>query len=219
MLRAGNLLTVLILVSGASVAAAQSVGRVSSAPLNLSSVSDSYSRTSRPAPADQVEGVVRASYYQSPAPRTAAPADRVASTRGSTYSSSGAIPIGSLPPARSVPMYYPTSYSTSAYAPQGGYPIYGSNVGTGYAPGAANRAPTLIPTAYQQGCGPTGVPTYPISAGPAPYSAPQTAPGARPFVPIARMPNQVYISRGLIGQPVVYVPGQPLRNGLRYILP
>ncbi len=208
MLRAGNLLTVLILLSSASVVTAQSVGRVSSAPLNLSSVSDSYSRTSRPAPADQIDGVVRASYYQSPAPRTAAPADRVASTRGSTYSSSGAIPIGSLPPARSVPMYYPTSYSTAAYAPQGGY-----------APGAANRAPTLIPTAYQQGCGPTGVPTYPISAGPAPYAAPQTAPGARPFVPIARMPNQVYISRGLIGQPVVYVPGQPLRNGLRYILP
>ena len=45
------------------------------------------------------------------------------------------------------------------------------------------------------------------------------AAGARPFVPLTSMPNQVYISRGLIGQPVVYVPGQPIRNGLRYILP
>lgn len=218
MLRAGKLLTVAILVAGASVASAQSVGRVSSAPLNLSAASDGYSRTSRPAPADQIDGVVRASYYQSTPARSVAPAARVASNRGADFNSNGAIPIGSLPPARNVPIYYPTSYSTPTYATQG-YPIYGNNVSTGYAPGAANRAPTLIPTAYQQGCGPTGVPTYPISAAPAPYAAPQTAPGARPFVPIARMPNQVYISRGLIGQPVVYVPGQPIRNGLRYILP
>lgn len=212
-----------LLCLGASVASAQSVGRLSPAPLNFNS-SDSMSRISRPAPAELIDGnrvdgdVVRASYYQAGSARSNGPAPtngaRIASTRGAA-STSGAIPIHSLPPATSTPIYYPTSYRT-----QGGYnPVY-AGAASGYPRGAANFSPSLIPTsAYQQNCGPTGAPTYPISAGPAPYAAPQQAPGARPFVPIAQMPNQVYISRGLIGQPVVYVPGQPIRNGLRYLLP
>jgi hypothetical protein len=221
----------IVLFSSASLASAQSVGRVSSTPLNFNGSSESMSRISRPAPADLIEsdlidkGVVRASYYQAGSGRPSGPAPvntpRVASTRG-VSSSSGAVPIGSLPPATSVPVYYPTSFKTQSYtAPQGNgyYPIYGSTAGN-YSRGAANYNPTLIPTAaYQQNCGPTGAPTYPIGGAQVPYAAPQQAPGARPFVPIARMPDQVYISRGLIGQPVVYVPGQPLRNGLRYILP
>lgn len=216
----------IVLISSASLASAQSVGRVSSTPLNFNGSSESMSRISRPAPADLIESdVARASYYQAASGRPSAPAPvnntRVASTRGAG-SSTGAIPIGSLPPATSVPVYYPTSFKTQSYAATQGngyYPIYGSTAGN-YPRGAANYNPSLIPTAaYQQNCGPTGAPTYPIGGAPVPYAAPQQAPGARPFVPIAKMPNQVYISRGLIGQPVVYVPGQPLRNGLRYILP
>jgi hypothetical protein len=222
MSRSWKLLSLILVLSSASVASAQSVGRVSSAPLNFSASSDNMSRPSRPAPADPIEGVVRASYYQAPATRSAAPVDtRIASNRGVSRGSSGGVPIQSLPPASNVPIYYPTSYTTrSSATPQGGYyPIYGSNVGS-YPSGAANQRPTLIPTAaYQQNCGPVGAPTYPISAAPTPYAAPQQAPGARPFLPIASMPNQVYVSRGILGQPVVYVPGQPLRNGLRYILP
>lgn len=212
-------LSLVIVVSGASMAAAQSVGRVSSAPLNFSPSSENMPRASRPAPADPVGSVVQASYYQAGSGRPAPADTRVASTRGVSSGTSGAIPIQSLPPATSVPIYYPTSYRTQAYTQGGGYPTYGSNVGS-YPRGAANYSPTLIPTAaYQQNCGPVGAPTVPISAAPVPYAAPQQAPGARPFVPITRMPDQVYISRGLLGQPVVYVPGQPLRNGLRYILP
>jgi hypothetical protein len=191
MLRAAKILSLLVVLASAPSVIAQSVGRISSAPLNFAPVSDSYSRTSRPAPAAQIDGVVRASYYQNSPSRGPAPSERVASNRGANYSSSGAIPIQSLPPAQRVPLYYPMSYSTQTRS-------YGA----------------------QPGCGPMGVPTYPISAAPTPYAAPpQAAPGARPFLPLARMPNQVYVSRGLIGQPIVYVPGQPLRNGLRYILP
>ena len=41
----------------------------------------------------------------------------------------------------------------------------------------------------------------------------------RPVVTLWRMPRDTYVSRGILGQPTVYVPGQPLRNFLRYISP
>jgi len=41
----------------------------------------------------------------------------------------------------------------------------------------------------------------------------------RPVLPIVPMNNNSYVGRGLLGQPKVYTEGQPIRNGLRYILP
>ncbi len=52
---------------------------------------------------------------------------------------------------------------------------------------------------------PIGQPTAP------PYNAYQ------PMIPLAPMPKQYYFGRGSLGQPKVYVPGQPIRNFLRYI--
>jgi hypothetical protein len=41
----------------------------------------------------------------------------------------------------------------------------------------------------------------------------------RPIVPpVAPAPGYV-VGRGLIGQPKLYVPGQPVRNVLRYLTP
>lgn len=58
----------------------------------------------------------------------------------------------------------------------------------------------------------------PAYAAPSPYAvAPRV--GYRPLLPIARPPASYYVGRGLLGQPKVYVPGQPLRNALRYLSP
>ncbi len=41
----------------------------------------------------------------------------------------------------------------------------------------------------------------------------------RPLVPVVPMPPQYYLGQGLLGQPKLYVPDQPLRNFLRYLTP
>jgi len=40
-----------------------------------------------------------------------------------------------------------------------------------------------------------------------------------PVLPIATVPAGATIGRGVLGQPTVYVPGQPVRNVLRYFSP
>lgn len=41
----------------------------------------------------------------------------------------------------------------------------------------------------------------------------------RPVIDVAPMPPAVYTGRGLLGQPKLYVPGQPVRNFFRYLSP
>jgi len=41
----------------------------------------------------------------------------------------------------------------------------------------------------------------------------------RPLVPVVPMPAQYYVGQGLLGQPKLYVPAQPVRNFLRYLSP
>jgi hypothetical protein len=52
-----------------------------------------------------------------------------------------------------------------------------------------------------------------------PYGPPQTKTPWRPLVPIRNMPVNYEIGQGLIGQPKLYVPDQPIRNFIRYITP
>ncbi len=64
---------------------------------------------------------------------------------------------------------------------------------------------------------------------PAPYSTPFATsvpyvPSSattvyQPLVPIVSQPASYYVGRGVIGQPKMYVPGQPIRNFLRYLSP
>ncbi len=80
------------------------------------------------------------------------------------------------------------------------------------------------------GCGPTVGPPYsgiPGSIAP-PTVMPNQAPpgiyspnnsGFRPLLGFGQDNYNVQLGRGIIGQPVAYVPGQPLRNFLRYIFP
>jgi hypothetical protein len=39
----------------------------------------------------------------------------------------------------------------------------------------------------------------------------------KPLVPLMPIPQQYYFGRGIVGQPKIYVPGQPIRNFLRYL--
>jgi hypothetical protein len=62
--------------------------------------------------------------------------------------------------------------------------------------------------------GPSCPPTATIV--PAPVVA-QVAPP--PVVYLRPMPATMYAGRGIVGQPKLYVPGQPLRNFVRYLTP
>ena len=66
---------------------------------------------------------------------------------------------------------------------------------------------------------PWSTPVVAVSAGT--VVAVPTAPVVtyRPLLPVIPMPGQYYPGRGLLGQPKLYVPNQPLRNFVRYLSP
>lgn len=138
------------------------------------------------------------------------------------------------------PGNYPTSqYSGSVFRPI----AYQNVVQSPQAPlsaAVANTQPTLpqfqnapgsgiFPAQYQ--CTP-GAPIYPpTGAVPGNYVPPTLTPnlapgmyspnnsGYTPFFSLGQENYNVQIGRGIIGQPTVYVPGQPVRNFLRYLSP
>lgn len=83
--------------------------------------------------------------------------------------------------------------------------------------------PVFVPTAYQcpapVGQVPTAItpPTYTQNWTPNLYT-PNNG-GYRPLFSLGQENYNVMLGRGIIGQPTVYVSGQPLRNFLRYISP
>jgi len=122
------------------------------------------------------------------------------------------------------------SASSAAYGQGlGGYPSFGA---TSYYPVTtiADTQPVLSSNygAGSGGCcggGSAGgayyaAPAQFVGGSPAPsYSAPfYGAPGYASTYP--QSPGRdVYLGRGLLGQPKAYVSGQPLRNGLRFLTP
>ncbi|GIW98427.1 MAG: hypothetical protein KatS3mg111_1760 [Pirellulaceae bacterium] len=106
----------------------------------------------------------------------------------------------SLPPVTSsLPQYvqpgiYPTSYQcTSGLAPSPTVPTTGAVGGT-FIP------PTLTPNWNPNLYSPTNA-------------------GFRPLITLGQENYNVVLGRGIIGQPTVYVPGQHIRNFLRYLSP
>ena len=89
-------------------------------------------------------------------------------------------------------------------------PIPGPTVSSGCTPTTAvatASAPLPVTTYYQ----PAGVSTVTAAATPTyvAYGSPYVVARPRPY----------YVGRGLIGQPKLYVGGQPIRNALRFITP
>jgi hypothetical protein len=58
-------------------------------------------------------------------------------------------------------------------------------------------------------------PLLSVPAGPTITRAPHTV--LRPVIPLASPQPTYYFGQGLLGQPKLYVPGQPIRNALRHL--
>ncbi len=88
------------------------------------------------------------------------------------------------------------------------------------APPAVSAHPTVTYAPGPQG---TLVlpPPPPLMTVPAPVSPLPVSPVVtyRPLVPVVPLPAQYYLGQGLLGQPKLYVPNQPVRNFLRYLSP
>jgi len=120
-------------------------------------------------------------------------------------------PVQPVPYVPATRTYYPAGQiqQTNYYAPNAGYPVrrvanYADPCGC--QPGPVGYAPAT--TAYNQ----------------APYQAVATTNGAphyawQPVVALRGTPDNYFVGQGIIGQPKVYVEGEPVRNFFRYILP
>jgi len=94
--------------------------------------------------------------------------------------------------------------------------------------GSPQRVVYIQPAAYnntfpvQQVVNPQPLTNLQPLTGSTPYN-PYTVTGSsvpwRPIVNIRSMPDNYVVGQGIIGQPKVYVPQQPLRNFIRYITP
>jgi len=136
-------------------------------------------------------------------------------TSGAVPTNAGGLPLGVAGPA-SVPQYQTnglqaTPYQAPAFSP--------------------NPAPGIYPTGYQQ-CQTLPPPSLPPDGAPSLSYVPSTvtpnmAPGMysannagyRPLFSLGQENYNVVLGRGIIGQPTAYVPGQCIRNFLRYISP
>lgn len=106
------------------------------------------------------------------------------------------------PPGVRTAYYAGPTYYTAA-APVYTAPVYTAPVYTAAAPVRVS-APTLVEA-------PAPVTSY--------YVQPAPSYAWRPVVPVVPVPSTYYVGRGVIGQPTVYVPGQPIRNALRFLSP
>jgi hypothetical protein len=90
-----------------------------------------------------------------------------------------------------------------------------------------NTGPGVYPTAYPQQCAPTLPPDGALGAYVPPTITPNWNPnmyspnnsGYRPLFSLGQENYNVVLGRGILGQPTAYVPGQYVRNFLRYIFP
>ncbi len=122
-----------------------------------------------------------------------------------------------------VPAYYTTTYSPGHAAPvaqTAALPALESVPRTLSQP--APRVVTLMPVAGNHPTTPYTVHSpntsfvggaYPGTTVVRPYTT------FRPIVSLTPAPANVMIGQGILGQPKVYVPGQPVRNFLRYLTP
>ncbi len=118
-----------------------------------------------------------------------------------------------------------------AVGPAAGVPTTANQAGhaafpTRQAVGPAAGVPTVMYNA--DGSAPLCLPPppsawhTPVVAAPAgPVVAAPAAPVItyRPLLPVIPAPGQYYLGRGVLGQPKLYVPNQPVRNFVRYLSP
>jgi hypothetical protein len=103
-------------------------------------------------------------------------------------------------PADVDPQLSSTRWSTTTLQP---IPIGGRQVVLGHSDPCACSPETTLPIAPTVSAPLAGYPSY----------------AYRPLIPVVSMPSTYTVGRGIIGQPTVYVAGQPIRNFLRYLSP
>jgi hypothetical protein len=135
-----------------------------------------------------------------------------------------------LQPVRS---NYPTSYvPASTGVPTYAQPTsYVQPIGTSVPAGQVVQTQALSPVAAGTavaGGNPCCCPTTGYTPAVGAYVAPSIAPGYvaaqrdyaySPLLALRPMPSDYTVGQGLLGQPKVYVEGEPVRNFFRYILP
>ena len=165
----------------------------------------------RPVPAQPQLG----SYTQRPAIRVAQlPPAPLTGSRPTT------IPPADVQPALTVTSSGgPTVQSVPAYN-QAAYGYGYTSVGT------PQRVVYVVPASYNNtlptqqviNVQPLGG-VQPLGSAYNPYAAPAPSVPWRPIGNLRSMPENYVVGQGIIGQPKVYVPGQPIRNFFRYIGP
>lgn len=157
----------------------------------------------RKAPALKPIEVAEQASFDSPLLTPAKPVSNIAPayTPAGTNTNVPISPISS--PVESQPSYQPVPYQS--YQP----PVVESF--SSPAPSVQMAPPTL-----------NGVPSPAGPGANAPLQVigpPEPGYAYRPLVPVVSQPPTVHLGRGIIGQPTVYIPGQPVRNFLRYFSP
>ncbi len=141
---------------------------------------------------------------------TIAPADiRPTITSGATATASGPNLIATGPTVQTVPQYNQAAYGY-------GYTSIGTPQRVVYVQPAAysNTVPvqqTVVPLQQPVTVQPLG--TYD------PYAPEKPGVPWRPILNIRQLPPNYVVGQGIVGQPKVYVPSQPVRNFIRYISP
>lgn len=103
-------------------------------------------------------------------------------------------------------------------SPPSGYTA-GAYFGCGVTPAAYAVAPTYVPPPAQVPAPAVMPPAAPVIATPPVAVVPTTAAPADALFSFGQQLYPVQVGPGLWGQPVGYVPGQPVRNWLRYVSP
>lgn len=106
------------------------------------------------------------------------------------------------------------AYTAQAPACCGSQPPASNVYAPGFQPPPQQYAPVQQPpTAFQAPAPPTGYNPYG-------YTNPAVNRATwRPLIPLRALPAGTYVGQGLIGQPVAYVDGEPVRNFFRYVSP
>lgn len=122
--------------------------------------------------------------------------------------------LASVETARAQSPYYPPPQT------QGEYRTYSSQFGP------TMQAPNASACQQQAHVVARPAPFYPVEQAAyypvrrTTYYAPTAAPlGVPVATPVVNSTPGVVVGRGILGQPKAYVPGQPLRNALRFVTP
>jgi hypothetical protein len=107
----------------------------------------------------------------------------------------------------------PSTYTAVADCGCGTTVMPQSYVAPAAATAAVVPAPVAVPAAV-----PTATAAVPLATTTVPTNARQGMP-MRSLITFGQERNVVQVGQGLVGQPVAYVPGQPIRNWLRYFMP